>query len=146
MNLITLKDNSLGDHPDMVEPKIIKLKNIINEDAGLVIAQNDRELPFEVKRVYWFYGVPEGQVRGHHAHKENQKVLICTQGLVEVLLEHSTGYQYKFKLNKPYIGLYIPPLYWGTYKFKNNATMISLASELYDEDDYIRDYEVFKRL
>ena len=130
----------------MVEPKIIKLKNIINEDAGLVVAQNDSNLPFEVKRVYWFYQVPEGQVRGHHAHKKNQKILICTQGLVEVSLEHTSGFQQKFKLDKPFEGLFIPPFYWGTYKFTNNAAMISLASALYDEDDYIRNYEDFKRM
>ena len=130
----------------MDEPKIIKLKNIINEEAGLVVAQSDMDFPFVIKRVYWFYGVPEGQVRGHHAHKENQKILICNQGLVEVILENPAGNRFEFTLERPHEGLLVPPLHWGTYTFRNNATMISLASELYKEDDYIRDYELFKRL
>lgn len=130
----------------MDEPKIIKLNNIINEDAGLVIAQNDRSIPFELKRVYWFYQVPEGQLRGHHAHRKNKKILVCNHGIVEIKLEDTTGKIYEFLLDKPYEGLFVPPFYWGTYKFKNNATMISLASELYDEEDYIREYEEFKSL
>lgn len=130
----------------MDEPKIIKLKNIVNEEAGLVVAQSDNDFPFVIKRVYWFYGVPEGQVRGHHAHKQNKKLLICTAGNIEVELENPAGKRFEFALERPHEGLLVPPLYWGTYKFRNNATMISLASELYDEDDYIRDYEAFKRL
>lgn len=130
----------------MVEPKIIKLKNIINEAAGLVVAQNDQELPFEIKRVYWFYQVPEAQERGHHAHKKNQKILVCNKGTIEVNLENTSGKKFDFVLDKPFEGLFVPALYWGTFRFKGEASMICLASELYTEEDYIRDYEEFKGL
>lgn len=130
----------------MDEPKIIKLKNIINEDAGLVVAQNNGEVPFAVKRVYWFYQVPEGQVRGHHAHRQNQKLLICNSGIIEAVLENTSGVQYKFILDKPYEELFVPALHWGTYRFRNGASMICLASELYNEEDYLRDYEEFRGL
>lgn len=130
----------------MVEPKIIKLQNIINEEAGLVIAQNGMELPFEIKRVYWFYQVPEGQERGHHAHKRNQKILVCNRGTVEVTLENQAGQKFDFVLDKPFEGLFVPALYWGTFRFEGQASMICLASELYAEEDYIRNFEEFKAL
>lgn len=124
-------------------PRLVYLQNIINQEAGLVVAQNDDQLPFEIKRVYWFYQVPEGQERGHHAHKKSHKVLVCQQGIVEVKLENTMGEIFNFKLDKPFEGIYVPPMYWGTYTFKAGATMICLASSLYDEEDYIRDYNIF---
>ena len=130
----------------MDEPKIIKLENIINEEAGLVVAQNDSTIPFEIKRVYWFYKVPEGQERGHHAHKRNQKILVCNRGTVEVTLENPSGEKFDFVLDKPFEGLFVPALYWGTFRFKGDASMICLASELYSEEDYIRSYAEFKGL
>lgn len=127
----------------MAEPRIIQLENIFNQDAGIVVAQHP-ELPFEIKRVYWFYQVPEGQERGHHAHKTTQKILVCHQGEVVVTLKTPKEQLYHFTLNKPYEGLYVPPVFWGTYRFRNNASMICLASAIYREDDYIRDYEEFR--
>ncbi len=127
----------------MAEPRIIALTHILNQEAGIVVAQNP-ELPFEIKRVYWFYQVPEGQERGHHAHKTVQKILVCNQGKVNVKLEAATGKTYQFTLDKPYEGLYVPPLFWGTYKFNEGSTLICLASEVYEEKDYIRDYAEFK--
>lgn len=128
----------------MEKPEIIKLENILNQEAGLVVAQNDNKLPFNIQRVYWFYQVPSGQTRGHHAHKTNRKILICHHGEVAVMLEATTGELFKFTLDKPYEGLYVPPLHWGTYTFSQGASMICLASALYDEKDYIRNYEEFK--
>lgn len=127
----------------MAAPRTVSLEHILNQEAGIVVAQHPT-LPFEVKRVYWFYQVPEGQTRGHHAHKTVQKILVCTQGQVDVRLETPTGQVYRFTLDKPYEGLYVPPLFWGTYKFHKGATMICLASEIYQEKDYIRDYAAFK--
>lgn len=126
----------------MGEPRIIALKHILNHEAGIVVAQNP-ELPFDVKRVYWFYQVPEGQERGHHAHKSVQKILVCNHGQVDVRLETPKGQVYQFTLDKPYEGLYVPPLFWGTYHFHKGATLICLASEIYEEKDYIRDYVAF---
>lgn len=128
----------------MGAPRIIALTHILNQEAGIVVAQNP-DLPFEIKRVYWFYQVPEGQERGHHAHKGVQKILVCNQGKVDVKLESATGKIYHFTLNKPHEGLYVPPLVWGTYFFHKSATLICLASEIYEEEDYIRDYPTFKK-
>lgn len=126
-------------------PVLLNLQEVINENAGIVIAQQN-QLPFQVKRVYWVHHIPEGQVRGHHAHLTSRKIVISLQGEIKIELENIKGDKYHFVLAAPHVGLYIPSLHWGRFQFGKNALMISLASDIYDEKDYIRDYEEFKEL
>jgi oxalate decarboxylase/phosphoglucose isomerase-like protein (cupin superfamily) len=112
--------------------------------GNLTFLEELKDVPFEVKRVYWLYALPEQQTRGDHAHKTGEQVIIAIQGKIEVLLESKKGELFNCTLDKPNIGLYIPPLWWGKMIFSKNSVMIGLASDEYNEDDYIRNRKDFK--
>lgn len=102
-----------------------------------------KDVPFEVKRVYWLHDVPEQQVRGGHAHKTGAQVIVCLSGVIEVVLESQNGEVFSCSLDEPNQGLYIPPLWWGKMLFRNKASMLGLASDEFSEEDYIRDRKDF---
>ena len=102
---------------------------------------NYTEVPFEVKRVFYLYDVPSAESRGAHAHKKCHQVLIAARGAFEVLVDDGISKRL-FQLNQPNIGLHIPPGIWASeINFSGGSICLVLASELYDESDYIRDYE-----
>ena len=109
----------------------------------LVALEELKDIPFKIKRVYYMYETQEGVVRGHHAHKSLQQILICICGSCKIKLDN--GYEKKIvSLEKPYEGLYVGNNMWREmYDFSPDAVLMVLASELYDEADYIRDYDVF---
>jgi len=123
--------------------KIIKLPKIYDSRGNLTFIEGKKHIPFEIKRVYYLYDVPSGAIRGGHAHKRLQQLIIAVSGSFDVILDD--GYTRKrFHLNRPYYGLYIPTMVWRELdNFSAGAVCLVLASEYYDEDDYIRDYEVF---
>ena len=133
---------------DFVEtklPHIMDMKAIGSEEIGyLTIAEYPENMPFEIKRVYWTYFTPEDIERGSHAHKKLEQIIIAVAGTIEMNLEHKNGQKFNFILDKPYNGLYIPCEYWRTIKFSENGVLLCLASEKYDKDEYIRNYEEFK--
>ena len=101
------------------------------------------EIPFEVKRIYYIYGVNNKEVRGNHAHKKLHQVLICLNGSVDIKIENHFGSQ-SYTLNDPSVGLYIGPDNWREMSnFSEGTVLLVLASEKYDENDYIRDYDLF---
>ena len=103
-----------------------------------------RNVPFEVKRVYWTYDVPAGERRGGHAHKECVEFIIAVSGSFTVTLDDGKGNRKDFHLNHPWQGLLVPTGIWRTLEdFSSGAVCLVLASELYDEDDYIYEYEDF---
>lgn len=113
--------------------------NSVKEPRGhLNYLEELKDIPFEVKRVYWLTTVPEQQVRGGHAHKTGEQVIVCLNGVVEALLEDKEGQVMSFTLDDPNKGLYIPPMWWGRMLFKNNAMLLGLASDEFSEEDYIR--------
>ena len=117
------------------------------DDRGQLVAlEEHRDIPFEVKRVYYMYDTVSGVVRGKHAHKSLQQILICIHGTCKVCLD--SGKEKKvIMLEKPYEGLYIAHYMWREmYDFSEDAVLMVLASDYYHEDDYIRDYEEFLRL
>jgi len=124
-------------------PRLIEFNSNIEPRGNLSFTEGIKEVPFEIKRVYWLYDVPEYQHRGGHAHRTSEQVIICTKGLIEVHLESQEGEQLTFKLDAPKFGLYIPPYWWGTMLFVENAIMIGLASDNFSEDDYIRNKSDF---
>ncbi len=127
----------------MNKPFTIEL-NTKGDSRGLLAYIDDStDFPFKVERVYWLWEVPEQQVRGGHAHKTSQQVIICTNGEIRVSLESLDGVFKEYILDTPGVGLYIPPLWWGRMIFSGGATMIGLASDPYDEADYIRSREDF---
>lgn len=102
------------------------------------------DIPFEIKRVYYSYGVKPGNVRGGHAHKVLEQFLICVNGAIEVLLDDGFGQTEKLVLDSPEKGLLLGPDLWHTMRWiEENSVLLVLASGHYDESDYIRNYNAF---
>jgi dTDP-4-dehydrorhamnose 3,5-epimerase-like enzyme len=103
-----------------------------------------KDVPFDIRRIYYIYDVPPGERRGFHAHKKLEQYLICIHGSCMILLDDGTE-QKNVLLDDPSVGLYVGPNTWREmYDFSPGAVLLVLASEYYDESDYIRDYEQFK--
>lgn len=130
----------------MHSPHLINFSKVGSPDLGYISVAQNSGLPFEIKRVYWTYFTPDSIIRGHHAHHQIEQIIIATSGRIEFSLEDINGHQQEFVLNSPNIGLYIPQLYWRTIKFSHNAVLMCLTSHEYDESEYIRDYDEFKRM
>ena len=116
------------------------------DDRGqLVSLEEYNDIPFRIKRVYYMYDTKEGVVRGHHAHKNLEQILVCIHGSCKVKLDN--GKETKVvPLEKPYEGLYVANNIWREmYDFSPDAVLMVLASEVYNEEDYIRDYDEFLR-
>jgi dTDP-4-dehydrorhamnose 3,5-epimerase-like enzyme len=123
--------------------QIIQLPKIVDNRGNLSFIEEQNHIPFEIKRTYWIYDVPGGEVRGGHAYKENQEFIVALSGSFDVLLDDGKE-QKIFSLNRSYYGLYIPKGIWRQMKnFSTNSLALVLASTVYDEDDYIRNYEEF---
>lgn len=109
----------------------------------LVALEEMRDIPFEVKRVYYIYDTKEKVRRGYHAHKALEQILICIHGSCKILLDDGEEKKVVF-LERPYEGLYVANNIWREmYDFSKDAVLLVLASEYYDENDYIRDYDKF---
>lgn len=114
-----------------------------DERGQLVALEEFKDIPFNIKRVYYMYDTGKGVRRGFHAHKRLQQILVCIHGSCKVLLDSGTEKK-NVPLEKPYEGLYISNDMWREmYDFSPDAVLMVLASELYDESDYIRDYDEF---
>lgn len=114
------------------------------DDRGMLVALEEfKDIPFEIKRVYYLYDTKEGVRRGFHAHKSLEQILVCIHGSCKVLLDN--GHEKKnVSLEKPYEGLYISNDIWREmYDFSSDAVLLVLASDFYKEEDYIRDYDDF---
>lgn len=115
-----------------------------DERGQLVALEEFKDIPFRIKRVYYMYETKSGVVRGRHAHKNLEQILVCIHGSCKVRLEDGRDSK-AIPLEKPYEGLYIGPGMWREmYDFSPDAVLMVLASELYDESDYIRDYAEWK--
>ncbi len=114
-----------------------------DERGQLVALEEFKDIPFEIKRVYYMYDTKEGVHRGFHAHKKLQQILFCVSGSCKILLDNGTEKKV-VPLEKPYEGLFVSNDMWREmYDFSPDAVLMVLASELYDESDYIRDYDEF---
>lgn len=115
-----------------------------DERGQLVALEEFKDIPFKIKRVYYmYYDTAQGVTRGYHAHKSLQQILICIHGSCKICLDN--GKEKKVvPLEKPYEGLYVSNAMWREmFDFSPDAVLMVLASELYDESDYIRDYDEF---
>lgn len=111
--------------------------------GNLTVVENGVTLPFNVKRVYYLYDVPGGESRGSHAHKELEQLIIAASGSFTVTLDDGKDKK-SFFLNRPYQGLYVKPGLWRDLEnFSSGAVCMVLASEVYKQEDYIRDYQEF---
>ena len=114
-----------------------------DERGQLVALEEHKDIPFEIKRVYYMYDTGKGVTRGQHAHKSLEQILICIHGSCKLMLDN--GKEKKIvSLEKPYEGLYISNNIWREmYDFSENAVLLVLASDVYKEEDYIRNYDEF---
>lgn len=127
-------------------PKIIDLEKIGSPQQGYItIVENQKNIPFEIKRVYWTYYTPQDVIRGGHAHFELEQIIIAVSGKIIFNVEDKLGNKNTFVLEHPSQGFYIPKLVWRDIQFSHNAVLLCLASLEYNEADYIRDYESFKK-
>lgn len=114
-----------------------------DERGQLVALEGCKDIPFNIKRVYYMYDTGEGVHRGYHAHKSLKQILICIHGSCKILLDNGKDKKV-VPLEKPYEGLYISNDMWREmYDFSPDAVLLVLASQLYDESDYIRNYDEF---
>ncbi|CCY00567.1 wxcM-like protein [Enterocloster bolteae CAG:59] len=114
-----------------------------DERGQLVALEEFKDIPFKIKRVYYMYNTLDGVVRGNHAHKSLEQILICIHGSCKIRLDNGTEKKI-VPLEKPYEGLYVSSVMWREmYDFTPDSVLMVLASELYDEFDYIRDYDEF---
>ena len=128
-------------------PALLEIPTIGRFNSGYIsVAEHENLVPFNIKRVYWTYSVPHEVQRGHHAHKDLEQLIFAVNGSIEMTLINQEGRTFDFLLDHPSKGLYIPPLHWRTIKFSDNAVLLCLASDVYKESDYIRDYDQFINL
>lgn len=114
-----------------------------DERGQLIALEEAKEIPFDIKRVYYMYDTKEGVCRGHHSHRTLEQILICIHGSCRILLDNGAERE-EILLNKPYEGIYVGPDMWREmYDFSPDAVLLVLASQIYNESDYIRDYEQF---
>ena len=125
----------------------IELKQIVDENDGVLsVAESMREIPFNIKRTYYIYGLTHSKaLRGFHAHKKLEQVLFCINGSFKLMVDDGMNKKYFF-LKDPNHGLYIGPKLWHTmFEFSKDCIILVFASDYYNESDYIRDYDEFKK-
>lgn len=126
--------------------KLIELPKVLDARGNLSFLENGDQIPFGIKRAYWIYDVPGGQIRGSHAFKTSHEVIIAMSGSFDVVLNDGTN-EKVFSLNRSYYGLYVPQMLWRRLEnFSTNSVALIVSSIAYDPDDYIRDFKEFKTL
>lgn len=131
--------------PTVYDCSVVELGKIENDQGNLTVVQSDKNVPFDVKRVFYLYDIPGGEARGAHAHKECHQFLVAVSGSFEVVLDDGVNKR-TVSLNRPFYGLHIPPGIWAAEQgFSSGSVCLVLASEKFDEDDYIKNYEEFLR-
>jgi hypothetical protein len=125
---------------------IIKLPKIQDPRGNLTFIEGQNHISFKIKRMYWIYDVPGGGKRGGHAYKRLHELIIAVSGSFDVFLDDGREKR-NFPLNRSYYGLYVPNLIWRSLEnFSTNSLCLILASDVYNEDEYIRDYNEFLRV
>ena len=128
------------------DARIIQLPKFLDTRGNLSFAEQNNQIPFEIKRTYWIYDVPGGEARGGHAFRQNKEFIIALSGSFDVVVDDGDRQQ-TFQLNRSYYGLYIPNGLWRSIEnFSTNSLALEFGSINYDGNDYIRDYDDFLKL
>lgn len=137
-------DFSMKCNKPMKAPRLIQLPKFLDDRGNLSFFENDNQIPFTIRRVHWIYDVPGGEERGGVAYKETEEFIVAMSGSFDVVVSNGTQ-EWKFSLNRSYMGVYIPAGYWRSVEnFSTNSVAVIAASTHYDPNDAIRDYEEFK--
>lgn len=127
------------------EVRLIDFQQKGDERGHLVIVEGDRDIPFNIARVFYIYGSEKGVVRGKHANRKSQFVLINVAGTSKVKVKDGKGNEKIFSLDRPHMGIYIPTMVWkDMFDFSENSVLLCLSSEHYDPNEYIRSYKEFE--
>ena len=125
----------------MENVRIIELPKILDQRGNLSFIEENRHIPFSIKRVYWIYDVSGGEIRGGHAFKEQQELIVALSGSFDVVVNDGINIE-KHSLNRSYYGLFVPAGIWRHMEnFSTNSLALILSSTMFDENDYIRNYE-----
>jgi hypothetical protein len=123
--------------------RVVELPKITDPRGNLTFIEGERHVPFDIRRVYYLYDVPGGAERGGHAHKGLHQLIVAMSGSFDVMLDDGHEKR-RFHLNRSYYGLYVCPMIWRELdNFSSGSVCMVLASNLYDEADYYRDYDAF---
>lgn len=126
--------------------ELIELPKILDKRGNLSFFENGNQIPFDIKRTYWIYDVPGGELRGSHAFKKSHEFIIAFSGSFDIVLNDGNK-EKKYSLNRSYHGLYVPNLLWRRLEnFSTNSLALIVSSISYDGADYIRDFEEFKTI
>lgn len=125
---------------------VIPLNKVQNRAGNITVVESNIHLPFDIKRIYYLYDIPGGENRGAHAHKNLYQLIVATAGSFDILLDDGRNKKI-IKLNRPDYGLLVVPGIWRElFEFSSGSVCLVLASEIYSEKDYIRDYDLFKNI
>jgi dTDP-4-dehydrorhamnose 3,5-epimerase-like enzyme len=132
MKSVSINDCNVASLPKVVDPR-----------GALTFIESGKHIPFDIKRIFYLYDVPTEESRGAHAHKELHQFLICLSGSFDVAIDDGRA-QSRVHLNRPWKGLHVPPMIWAAeVNFDPGTVCLVLASDVYRESDYIRDYDTF---
>ncbi|WP_339657192.1 FdtA/QdtA family cupin domain-containing protein [Flavobacterium frigidarium] len=127
--------------------KIIDFPKIQDPRGNLTFLQHPSQIPFKIERTFWTYDVPGGESRGGHAYFNQKEIIVALSGSFDVIVTNPDGRLQKFSLNRSYYGLYLPAKTWRHIEnFSTNSLALHISSEVFSTEDYIRDYELFKKL
>lgn len=126
--------------------RMLEFNSIGDERGKLVVCEGGSDIPFALKRVFYIYGSSNSVVRGNHANRKSEFVLINVSGSSKVKIKDGKGNEMIYLLNRPHTGIYIPAMVWKEmYDFSEDSVLLCLSSEHYNQDDYIRDYGDYMR-
>lgn len=126
--------------------KLLNLPEKGDERGSLIVIEENKDISFDIKRLFYMYGSNDGITRGQHANKNSEFILINVAGSSKVKVDDGKGSTKEYTLDKPNIGLYIPNMIWkDMYDFSKDSVLLVLSNQYYDENEYIRDYEQFKK-
>jgi hypothetical protein len=126
--------------------RIVELPKISDPRGNLTVGEFQRNIPFEAKRYFMVFDVPNAETRGEHAHRECHQFLIAARGSLAVVTDDGQQRR-EFSLNRPEVGLYLPPMTWGIQdRYSPDAVLLVFASHFYDSSDYIRNYDEFLQI
>jgi len=129
-----------------LNPELVKLPKIMDLRGNLSFVEEDTQLPFRIRRVYWIYDVPGGEKRGGHAFRETEEMIVALSGSFDVVLNDGEQ-EHRFSLNRSYYGVYVPKMMWRMLEnFSTNSLALIIASTDYATHEYIYDFEMFRKL
>ncbi len=127
----------------LVDCRTLELPKVHDPRGNLTFVEGGRQIPFDIRRVYYLYDVPGGSERGGHAHRGLHQFVIAMSGSFDIVLDDGFDKR-RIHLNRSYLGLYIPPMTWRELdNFSSGSVCMVLASEYFEESDYLRDYSEF---